>query len=55
VLLEEIAAPDGHRSAAEQTLLAEVVGLCTILLKSGSSQSHTVPFRGAIYIRRRRY
>jgi hypothetical protein len=33
VLLEEIAAPDGHgHAAAEQTLLAEVVGLRTILL-----------------------
>ena len=31
VLLEEIAAPNGH-DAAEQTLLAEVVGLRTILL-----------------------
>jgi len=33
VLLEEIAAPNGHgHTAAEQTLLAEVVGLRTILL-----------------------
>ena len=33
VLLEEIASPNGHRdTVAEQTLLAEVVGLRTILL-----------------------
>ncbi len=33
VVLEQIATPDGHgHTAAEQTLLAEVVGLRTILL-----------------------